>query len=270
LVSLGVRHGPFDIIIDDGSHHWNHQITTLQQLFPFLKPGGFFVVEDIDTSFGAHAKTYRGNSSVSAFQYLQKMAEYTVADTQLDIATEEDPFIRMFARATEFIALHRRTAVLRRHSLPPANWPVDQTALWVSLTVHEANIGDVTTIARAGVHHDYALLGGLRGDPQRTIQGFVVHLADKSAGELQYKALLSDNTWTEWTSNGNFVGSRGRGVGIRGFAVRLSGAMANRFQCTYLGSFVGHTDLVEASNGAECQAGTGELDAMQIILHPCS
>ena len=35
-----------------------------------------------------------------------------------------------------------------------------------------------------------------------------------------------------------------------------------------LPSFVGHAGLVEASDGVECQAETGELEAMQIILHP--
>lgn len=282
LVSLGVRHGPFDIIVDDGSHFWNHQITTLRHLFPFLKPGGFFVVEDIDTSFGAYVREYRGNSSISTFQYLQKITEYAVADTQLDIAMEEDPFIRTFARAVEFIAFHRRTAVLRRHCLPLSEWPrpgfipqrdrdpelVAQPGFRASLIVHEGNFGDVTTIARGGPDPDYVLLGGIRFDPARTIQGFAVNLANAAAGELQYKALLNDNTWTEWTPSGNFVGSRGLGVGIRGFAVRLSGPIATQFLCTYSGSFVGHAGLVEASDGVECQAETGELEAMQIILQP--
>ena len=52
LVRLGVRHGPFDIIIEDGSHIWDHQITTLRTLFPFVRDGGFYVVEDLETNYG--------------------------------------------------------------------------------------------------------------------------------------------------------------------------------------------------------------------------
>ncbi|NQW46655.1 MAG: class I SAM-dependent methyltransferase [Planctomycetes bacterium] len=39
--------GPFDLIIDDGSHEDHHQITTAEALLPLLAPGGVFVIEDI-------------------------------------------------------------------------------------------------------------------------------------------------------------------------------------------------------------------------------
>lgn len=37
----------FDIIIDDGSHHPNHQQLTLDILFPSLKSGGLYFIEDL-------------------------------------------------------------------------------------------------------------------------------------------------------------------------------------------------------------------------------
>ena len=37
----------FDVIIDDGSHLPEHQLATLRHLFPLLKPGGYYVIEDI-------------------------------------------------------------------------------------------------------------------------------------------------------------------------------------------------------------------------------
>jgi hypothetical protein len=40
--------GPFDLIIDDGSHEDAHQIVTAETLMPLLAPGGAFVIEDID------------------------------------------------------------------------------------------------------------------------------------------------------------------------------------------------------------------------------
>lgn len=39
--------GPFDIIIDDASHTSEHQQMSLAYLFPSLRPGGMFVVEDL-------------------------------------------------------------------------------------------------------------------------------------------------------------------------------------------------------------------------------
>ena len=40
----------FDIIIDDGSHHISDQQITFGHLFPLLKNGGLYVVEDLHTS----------------------------------------------------------------------------------------------------------------------------------------------------------------------------------------------------------------------------
>jgi hypothetical protein len=43
--------GGFDIIIDDGSHINAHVIATFEVLFPLLKTGGLYVVEDMQTSY---------------------------------------------------------------------------------------------------------------------------------------------------------------------------------------------------------------------------
>jgi cephalosporin hydroxylase len=40
--------GPFDLIIDDGSHQDEHQVVTAETLLPLLAPGGVYVIEDID------------------------------------------------------------------------------------------------------------------------------------------------------------------------------------------------------------------------------
>jgi SAM-dependent methyltransferase len=45
--------GDFDLVIDDGSHLHGHQMVTLGGLFPLVRPGGHFVLEDLHTSFMA-------------------------------------------------------------------------------------------------------------------------------------------------------------------------------------------------------------------------
>ena len=37
----------FDIVVDDASHWDVHQLATLENLFPLVKPGGFYVIEDV-------------------------------------------------------------------------------------------------------------------------------------------------------------------------------------------------------------------------------
>lgn len=43
--------GPFDIVVDDGSHENAHVAASFRTLFPLLSPGGLYVVEDVQTSY---------------------------------------------------------------------------------------------------------------------------------------------------------------------------------------------------------------------------
>lgn len=51
LKELVEKRGPFDIIVDDGSHRNEHIVESFELLFPTLAPGGIYVAEDVQTSF---------------------------------------------------------------------------------------------------------------------------------------------------------------------------------------------------------------------------
>jgi demethylmacrocin O-methyltransferase len=51
LTALTQELGPFEFIIDDGSHLNAHQIETFRILWPHLKDGGAYIVEDTQTSY---------------------------------------------------------------------------------------------------------------------------------------------------------------------------------------------------------------------------
>ena len=51
LSALAKEHGPFDFVIDDGSHENAHQIETFRILWPFVTDGGAYIVEDVQTSY---------------------------------------------------------------------------------------------------------------------------------------------------------------------------------------------------------------------------
>jgi hypothetical protein len=118
IVELGRKHDPFDVLIDDGSHLWEHQITSFRYLFPFIKQGGIYILEDIDTSYRNYQETYRGMSNVSAADYLKLLLDYVVGDAALDIAAQPDPVIRSFAPAVESMNFYRRTCVIKRNVKP--------------------------------------------------------------------------------------------------------------------------------------------------------
>lgn len=39
--------GNWDIIIDDGSHYGEHVVTSFDNLFDYVKPGGYYIIEDL-------------------------------------------------------------------------------------------------------------------------------------------------------------------------------------------------------------------------------
>ena len=51
LNDLGSRWGPFDIIIDDGSHVSEHVIASYTALFPHVSENGIYVIEDLLSSY---------------------------------------------------------------------------------------------------------------------------------------------------------------------------------------------------------------------------
>ncbi|GJC78813.1 8-demethyl-8-alpha-L-rhamnosyl tetracenomycin-C 2'-O-methyltransferase [Colletotrichum liriopes] len=56
--------GLVDIIVDDGGHTMIQQTTSLRELWPYLRPGGVYFAEDLQTSFLNH---YGGDASKTDF-----------------------------------------------------------------------------------------------------------------------------------------------------------------------------------------------------------
>jgi len=51
LDSVVRDHGPFDIVIDDGSHRSAHQRCSLERLWPAVAEGGVYLVEDLHANY---------------------------------------------------------------------------------------------------------------------------------------------------------------------------------------------------------------------------
>jgi len=62
--------GHMDIIIDDGSHLSTHQILTFNVLFPFVKPGGWYIIEDL---YASYLPNYNENADITGLAYCQKL-----------------------------------------------------------------------------------------------------------------------------------------------------------------------------------------------------
>jgi len=68
LTDLEKKYGPFEVIIDDGSHFWEDVVISFKILFPLLKQGGIYVIEDLHTSY---CKSCSQNHTISPMEYLK-------------------------------------------------------------------------------------------------------------------------------------------------------------------------------------------------------
>jgi hypothetical protein len=51
--AIDVSGGDIDLLVDDGGHTMQQQQVSLGYLFKFVKPGGYYILEDIHTSIAA-------------------------------------------------------------------------------------------------------------------------------------------------------------------------------------------------------------------------
>jgi len=78
LEKFAKEHGPFDIIIDDGSHFTNHILTTFNALYKFLNSDGYYFIEDMGVTY---LKSFSGEPDFSKnsdfFTKLMEIAKMT-------------------------------------------------------------------------------------------------------------------------------------------------------------------------------------------------
>jgi len=64
--------GSFDVVVDDGSHVPSHQMISFETLWPSVKPGGMYIVEDIETSWWKPTASIYGYSLANEINVVEK------------------------------------------------------------------------------------------------------------------------------------------------------------------------------------------------------
>ncbi len=109
LEAFAEEAGPFDIVIEDGSHIWSHQIIGMKTLMRYVAPGGVYVVEDLQTSYVARYATPGGGPT--AVEFLMQACERKVGDRHFRAFPEADAaFMDFIVERVDYIALLRRAA----------------------------------------------------------------------------------------------------------------------------------------------------------------
>jgi len=90
LTRVANEAGQFDIIMDDGSHYSQHITHTMNFLFgPYLKKGGFYVVEDLHCSFPPYTAPGLGArfnaNNKTAVQFISELVSHMHVNPAQDI-----------------------------------------------------------------------------------------------------------------------------------------------------------------------------------------
>ena len=111
----------FDIIIDDGGHYMQQQLLSLIYLFPRLREGGIYIIEDVHTSY---TKGYGGGfrDPNTFVEHCKSLVEIINVEFITDVNPPDD-LARLFFKLYN-ISFYNSVIVLEKKHRPkiePAN-----------------------------------------------------------------------------------------------------------------------------------------------------
>jgi hypothetical protein len=101
------------------------------------------------------------------------------------------------------------------------------------------------------------------------IEAFTIDPPEGIAPEdLEYKAITARGWETPWAPGGTICGTRGAAIAIIGFAIRLRGVAAQRYECLYSGAFFDGGVVGPNRNGNPCTSGSANnpLEGIQLAI----
>jgi len=109
---------------------------------------------------------------------------------------------------------------------------------------------------------------GSRGQKLRIEAFGIVPVDTLTAADIEYKAFAPTGRETPWVSDGKLCGTRGRGVPLTGFAVRLAPHLREQFDVVYQGSFFEGGVSGPTRNGQTCKSAINDdpLEAIRVDL----
>lgn len=127
LTALAKEHGPFDFVIDDGSHENAHQIETFRLLWPFVADGGVYIVEDVQTSYWP---SYGGGPPGSSGYERSCMRWFKDLADSVNLPEFLQPAPPGLDAAVASIAFHHNLIVVRKDLAERySNMPIDDPAV---------------------------------------------------------------------------------------------------------------------------------------------
>jgi tetratricopeptide (TPR) repeat protein len=123
LQQICAERGPFDIVIDDGSHVPKHIVVSFNAIFPSLADGGIYVIEDVQTAFWPNF----GGSILHGGDTL-KLARTVIEclnHAEIAIVDQSHSFPLYAKEIRAFHAFHNLLVIEKGHNGEPSNFAYD-------------------------------------------------------------------------------------------------------------------------------------------------
>ena len=110
VADVGIK---FDVILDDGSHVPEHQILTINKLWNLVKPGGIYIIEDIETSYWKKSKIYgyRFNARRQGIMHeFSKLID--VINSEFSKIKNQNSLIKKFSQEVEMLTFAQNCIII--------------------------------------------------------------------------------------------------------------------------------------------------------------
>jgi len=126
---------------------------------------------------------------------------------------------------------------------------------------------DVGLVAHVRYAGDLTFEEGRAGWPgkQMWIEGFAISsIGDLPSSSIEYRGVISGGIPTPWLQGQTLCGSKGGGLPLVGYAVRLNAEFAEQYECEYSGVFSSGARVGPKQNGALCSSEVVD-DPLEVI-----
>ena len=143
----------------------------------------------------------------------------------------------------------------------PGTPPIDTEIPGIRMAAHIQNEGDMAFEPGQGA--------GAQGSKRR-LEAVALYAEGINLHELEYAGVSYDGRLLPWVCPPQFTGTRGLGAPLLGFAARLSGGAAARYDVVYSGSFFSAGAVGPVHNGEflKSTAAGDPLEQLLIWLEP--
>lgn len=152
--------GPFDIIIDDGSHVPKHVVASFHLLFPSLVDGGLYVIEDVQTAFWPRfgGSSLHGGDTVKLTRTLIECLNHA----EIAVVDQSHSFPPFAKQIKAFRAFHNLLIIDKGENFEPSNaaYNLNNPAAAKALKIIEAELERTPTAEGMANLADVYLKGG--------------------------------------------------------------------------------------------------------------